>query len=227
MVDSIKWVACGGSRVTDPISFLRVVVTLVWVPRDADYDDFLAVLVRGVVAHSQLCKAFLVQASGVPQVLYLGTSFLCERLPSLSPLVPSGAPFEFWIDGLPKSGCLRISATLFGSDFTSPCLTHIQDFTMLFHIEHWILFNLGVANSQLISRMLGPLLWTGSLIWSALYLTLSFQGSPPGDSPLTNSLASRTFDCAFGSIIPRPPWAVGSVRVSHLTLARAGASLPP
>jgi hypothetical protein len=146
---------------------------------------------------------------------------------SLNPLVPNKAPFEFWINGLPKSGCLRIYATLFGSDFTSPYPTRIQDSIMLFHIEHWILFNLGAANSQLISRMLGPLLWTGSLIWSALYLTISFQGSPPGDSPLTNSLANRASDYAFGFIIPKPPWAVGNVKMSHLTLAHAGASLPP
>ncbi len=80
MVDSVKWVACGGSWVTDPVSFLRVVTALVWAPRDAGYDDFLVVLVGGMVTHSQLCKAFLVQASGVPQVLYPGASRLCERI---------------------------------------------------------------------------------------------------------------------------------------------------
>jgi hypothetical protein len=28
-------------------------------------------------------------------------------------------------------------------------------------------------------------------------------------------------------VTPRPPWEVGSARVSHLTLARVSASLPP
>ncbi len=55
----------------------------------------------------------------------------------------------------------------------------------------------------------------------------SFHGSPPGASPLTNSLARRASDWVLGSMIPRPPWVVGSVNVSHFTLARVGASLPP
>ncbi|CAM6069643.1 unnamed protein product [Sphagnum tenellum] len=55
----------------------------------------------------------------------------------------------------------------------------------------------------------------------------SFQGSPRRASPLIRSLARRASKWVFGSMIPRPPWAVGSINMSHLTLARAGASLPP
>lgn len=72
-----------------------------------------------------------------------------------------------------------------------------------------------------------PLLCTGNLIWSALCRMSSFHGSPPGASPLISSLAKRASDWALGSVIPRPPWAAGNVSVSHFTLARAGASLPP
>jgi hypothetical protein len=60
-----------------------------------------------------------------------------------------------------------------------------------------------------------------------LCLISFFQGSPPGVRPFTSNLASSTSDWNLGSVTPKPPWAVGSARVSHFTLALAGTSLPP
>ncbi len=50
---------------------------------------------------------------------------------------------------------------------------------------------------------------------------------PPGANPLTKSFASKASDWDLGSVTPSPPCAIGSASVSHLTLARVGASLPP
>ncbi len=154
-------------------------------------------------------------------------SFVSSRLSQKCsrPLIRPG-PVEFrfrWELG----GCRRISAVLDDSSLMRPGLTFIQALIMLFHIEHGILLTFGATKIQLTSGVLGPLLWTGSRIWSALYQMSYFQGSPPGASPLISSLARRASDWALGSMIPSPPWVVGSVSVSHLTLARAGASLPP
>ncbi len=143
------------------------------------------------------------------------------------PPTPSGIPLELRIDGLPKRGCLRTSSELVKSDLIRPGLTFSQAPTMLFHMEHLSLLSLGAARSQFRSRFEGPLPWTESLVWSTLCHTSYFQGSPPGVRPLMKSLASNTFDWALGSVTPRPPWEVGSARVSHLTLACVGASLPP
>jgi len=141
--------------------------------------------------------------------------------------MPSGVSLALRIDGLPKSGCLRILAVVDGFDLVRPILTFSHAPTMLFHIEHCSLFNLGAVRSQLRSALEGPLPCTGSLVWSALCRTNSFQGSPPGASPLMNSLARRASDWDLGSVTPSPPRVVGRANVSHLTLARVGASLPP
>ncbi len=150
-----------------------------------------------------------------------------KALPSLTPPTPSGKPLELRIDGLPKMGCLRTSSELVGSDLIRPGLTFSQAPTMLFHIEHLSLLSLGAARSQFRSGFEGPLPWTGSLVWLALCRTSSFQGSPPGTRPLMKSLANNASDWALGSVTPKPPWEVGSATVSHLTLARVGASLCP
>jgi len=123
--------------------------------------------------------------------------------PSFKPLTPSGVPFVLRMDGLPKSGCLSTSAAVIGSDLVRPDLTFSQAPTMLFHIEHYSLFSLGVARSQLKLGLVGPLPWTRSLVWLALCLTSSFQGSLPGARPLTSNLASRTLDWNLGSMTPK------------------------
>ncbi len=97
---------------------------------------------------------------------------------------------------------------------------------MLFHREVGGLLSLVAANIQLISCVLGPSPWTGSLTWLALCLKSSFHGSPPGARPLTKSFASKASDWIFGSMIPSPPWAVGRTRVSHLTFALALEAFP-
>lgn len=124
--------------------------------------------------------------------------------PSLGPLTPNSMSFALVIEGLPKRGCLRVSTTLDGSDFVKPGLTLIHAPRMFFHMEHGILLNLGTTNIQLISGVLGPLPCTRSLVWSALCLTNSFHISPPGESLLTNSFASKASDCVLGSMMPRP-----------------------
>jgi hypothetical protein len=95
------------------------------------------------------------------------------------------------MDRLPNKGYLRTSAEVVGSDLVRPDLMFSQVPTMLFHIEHCILFSLGAMRSQLRSGFVGPLPWTRTLVWSALCLTSSFQGSPLGARPLTKSLARR------------------------------------
>ncbi len=98
---------------------------------------------------------------------------------------------------------------------------------MLFHIDILRRFSLGAARNQFRSRMEGPLLWRGSLVWPALCQTNSFHGSPLEANPLTKSFASKASDWDLGSVTPSPPCAIGSASVSHLTLAQVGASLPP
>jgi hypothetical protein len=107
-----------------------------------------------------------------------------KALPSLMPPTPSGIHVELRIDGLPKRGCLRISAKVVGSDLIRPGRTFNQVPTMLFHIEHLNLLNLGATQSEFRFGFEGPLPWTGSLVWSALCRTSSFQGYPPGVKPL-------------------------------------------
>jgi len=113
-----------------------------------------------------------------------------KALPLLTPPTPNGKPLELRIDGLPKMGCLRTLSGLVRSDLIRPGLTFNQALTMLFHIEHLSLLSLGTARSQFRSGFEGPLPWTGSLVWSALCHTSSFQGSPPGAKPLKKNLAS-------------------------------------
>ncbi len=139
--------------------------------------------------------------------------------PSLSLITPRGWPAVLVTSGLLKIGCLRTSAWEVSSVFTRLALTFNQDPRILFQKEHVVFWNLGAAKNQLMSWFLGPLLWTGSWIWSMRCLRISFQGSPLGDSPHTRSLASRVSDWALGSMIPRPPLDRGSMKESHLTFA--------
>ncbi len=128
-----------------------------------------------------------------------------SEFPSLLPLRPRGLPSWFTIWGFPKIGCLRVSVELVGSVLQSPGLTLIQAWRMHFHREVGGLLSLVAANIQLISCVLGPSPWTGSLTWLALCLKSSFHGSPPGARPLTKSFASKASDWIFGSTIPNPP----------------------
>jgi hypothetical protein len=80
------------------------------------------------------------------------------------PPTPSGIPLELRIDGLPKRGCLRISAEVVGSNLIRSGLAFNQAPTMLFHIEHLSLLSLGVAKSQFRFGFEGPLPWVGSLV---------------------------------------------------------------
>ncbi len=73
-------------------------------------------------------------------------------------------PLELKIDGLPKIGCLRISAKVVESDLVKLDLMFSHAPMMLFHIEHCSLFSLGAMRSQFKSRIVGPLLWTESLV---------------------------------------------------------------
>jgi hypothetical protein len=125
--------------------------------------------------------------------------------------------------GLLKMGCLRTSAWDAGSNFVRPTLTLSQEPRMFFQNEHFNFLNLEVANRQFISEMFGTGRWT----WSVRCLIISFQGFPPGATPLTKSLARSASDCALGSMIPRPPLHKGNVRESHLTLARVLEAFPP
>jgi len=118
--------------------------------------------------------------------------------PSLRSFTPNGVPFVLRMDELPKSGYLNTLVVFVGSDLVKPDLMFSQVPTMLFHIEHCSLFSLGAARSQLRSRLVGPLPWIGSLVWSALCLISSFQGSPLGARPLTSNLASRASDWDLG-----------------------------
>jgi len=98
----------------------------------------------------------------------------------------------------------------------------------MFFQSEWVIFwSFGATKNQLISRFLGPFSWTGSCIWSAWYLRIYFQGSPPGDRLLIKSLARRAFNWALGFMILRPPCDEGSVSVSHLTLVCVLASSSP
>ncbi|CAM6077797.1 unnamed protein product [Sphagnum tenellum] len=128
-----------------------------------------------------------------------------KAFPSLRPPIPSGTPLVLRIYGLPKRGRLKVLAALIGSALVRPGLTFSQAPIMLFHIKQWILLSLGAVKRESMSRVLGPLPWMGSLIWSALCLISSFQGSPPRASPLISNLANRASDCVFGSMIPRSP----------------------
>jgi len=65
--------------------------------------------------------------------------------------------------GFPKTGCLRVSVELVGSDLQNLGLTFIQAWRMLFHREVESLLSFVVANIQLMSCMEGPSPWTGSL----------------------------------------------------------------
>jgi hypothetical protein len=122
---------------------------------------------------------------------------------------------------------LRTSAWDAGSDFAKPTLTLSQEPRMLFQNEHFICLSLGAAKSQFMSRMFGPLPCTGRWILSTRCRKISFQGSPPKASPLTKSLASNASDYALRSMIPKSPLDKGSVRKSHLTLARVLEAFPP
>jgi hypothetical protein len=73
-------------------------------------------------------------------------------------------PFALVIEGLPKRGCLKVSAALIESDLVKPDLTFSHAPTMLFHMEHGILLSLGAVKNQLMSGVLRPLPCTGSLV---------------------------------------------------------------
>jgi hypothetical protein len=56
-------------------------------------------------------------------------------------------PSWFKIRGFPKTGCLRVSAELVGSDLQNPSLTLIHAWRMLFHREVGGLLSFVAANS--------------------------------------------------------------------------------
>jgi hypothetical protein len=53
------------------------------------------------------------------------------------------------------------------------------------------------------------------------------QGSYPGASPLTGSLARKALDWVLGSMIPRLPFDRGRVREFHVTLPMRWLPCPP
>jgi hypothetical protein len=145
--------------------------------------------------------------------------------PSLRPLIPRGKPVVLRMRGLLKMGSLRTSAWDAGSYFIRPTLTLSQEPRMLFQNEHFNFLDLGEAKNQFISEMLGPLSCNETC--SAQCLKIFFQGSSPRARSLTRSLVRSALDCALGSMIPWPPLDKGSVRESHLTLARVLEAFPP
>jgi hypothetical protein len=54
-------------------------------------------------------------------------------------------------------GYLKTSAWDAGSDFARPILMLSKEPRMFFHNEHFVCLNLGAANNQFMSGMLGPL----------------------------------------------------------------------
>lgn len=76
-------------------------------------------------------------------------------------------------------------------DLAMPALTLNQAPKMFIHIEQGDFFNFGATKIQFMSGVFGPLPCTGSWVWSALCLRISFHGSPFRASPLTSSLAKK------------------------------------
>ncbi len=146
--------------------------------------------------------------------------------PSLRPHTPKGRLVVLRMRGLLKMGYLRTSACDVGSNFARPTLTFSQERRMLFQNEHFVCLSLGATKSQFMSRMFGPLPCIKRWTLSTWCLRISFQGSLPGTSPFTRSLARSASDCALGFMIPRSPLDKGSVRESHLTLARVLEAFP-
>jgi len=79
----------------------------------------------------------------------------------------------------------------------------------------------------ILARILGSRVDRRELMAFQVAIPTSFQGSLPGASPLTISLARSASDCASGSMIPRPPLDKGSVRESHSTSTSAWEAFPP
>jgi hypothetical protein len=134
-------------------------------------------------------RLFQSYVSGSWKSLTLEQPELANALPSLLPLRPSGLRSWLVMRGFPNTGCLSSFALMVSSVLHRPYLMLSQAPNMLFHNEHGSLLNLGATKSQLMSWVLGPMPWTGSLIWSALCLKSSFQGLPPGARPLIRSFA--------------------------------------
>jgi hypothetical protein len=109
-------------------------------------------------------RFFHSSSSGHQRSLILVQPELVKAHLSPNPLIPNGLPFELVMRGLPKRGCLRISATLVESDLVRPDLTLIHAPKMLFQMEHGTLLNFEVVKIQLMSDVLGPLPCTGSVV---------------------------------------------------------------
>ncbi len=152
---------------------------------------------------------------------------LANALPSLLPLSPRGLPSWLVMRGFPNTGYLSNFAVLVGFDLLSPGLTVSQAPNILFQREAGGFFSLGAMNSQCMSWLQGPRLWTERRTRSTLCLRRSFQGSSPGARPLTRSFARRASDWVWGLMIPSPPLVVRRARVSHLTFALALVAFPP
>jgi hypothetical protein len=162
-------------------------------------------LLMGWKLTSRVERPFQAFASGSQKLPTLEQPAFAKALPLLLPLSPRGLLSWFVMRGFPKTGYLSVSAELVGSDLLSTGFTLIQAQRMLFHREVGGLLSLVVANNQFMSCVVGPSPWIGSIIWLALCLMSSFQGSPPGARPLMRSFANIASDKVFGSIIPSPP----------------------
>ncbi len=108
-------------------------------------------------------KPFHIFSSKFQKSLTLEHPAFAREFPSLLPLRPRGLPSWLMIRGFPKTGCLRVSAELVGSDLQSPGLTLIQAWRMFIHREVGGLLNFLAVNIQLMSCVVGPNPWTGSL----------------------------------------------------------------
>jgi hypothetical protein len=124
---------------------------------DARYDDFSIVPVGGVVGHPEGLEAFPCPALLVPKIFDSGAARIGNGLSFIATTESQRVTSRVEDERVAKNGCLRTSAWDAGSDFAKPTLTLSQKLRMLFQNEHFNFLSLGVAKSQFISGMLGPL----------------------------------------------------------------------
>jgi hypothetical protein len=61
----------------------------------------------------------------------------------------------------------------------------------------------------------------------AFLCSKSFQGSLPGDRPLSINFANKVLACVYGSMISIAPLQTRGVIMSHLTFMRVLSNFPP
>ncbi len=172
-------------------------------------------------------EAFPCPAFRVPKIFDFGATKISNGASFIETTFSQGETSRVEDERVVENGLSENLCIGCGLGLAKPILTLSQEPRMLFQNEHFVCLSLGATKSQFVSGMLGLLPCTGRWTWSVQCLKISFQGSPPGASPLIRSLVRSTSDYALGSMIPRPPLNKGSVRESHLTLAHVLEAFPP